>query len=116
MIVKQTPHQGDIYTLDYMDQLSATGAVDNKVCIWNAVSGTIRSIITMPRREGRPNIFVSQVRFFRTTHMGTEGYPATLLLVAQNNGDLFIVNPLSESISKRITTLSTSPCIDYCRN
>jgi WD40 repeat protein len=59
LVLKQTPHQGDIFTMDHLEIFAATGGVDNRVCIWNAVSGTVRSIITMPRRENRPNIFIS---------------------------------------------------------
>ena len=35
------------------------------------------------------------------------------MLVAQNNGDLFIINPVSETVSKRIIQLHNSPFIDY---
>lgn len=59
MQLKQTPHTGDIYTLDHFDIFVATGGVDNKVCLWNSISGTVRSIIDMPKRENRPNIFVN---------------------------------------------------------
>jgi WD40 repeat protein len=45
MIVKKTPHKGDIYALDHSDGLLATGGVDNKICLWNSISGTVRSII-----------------------------------------------------------------------
>ena len=112
LILKQTPHQGDIYALDHIEVLAATGGVDNKVCIWNSISGTVRSIIAMPRRDNRPNIYVTQVKFVKTSQIG-EGYPATLLFVVQNNGDLFCINPVSETVSKRITQLQTNPCIDY---
>lgn len=67
LILKQSPHSGDIFTLDHQEAYAATGGVDNKVCLWNAIAGTVRSIITMPRRDGRPNIFVSQVKFIRTS-------------------------------------------------
>lgn len=66
MILKQTPHVGDIYTFDHMDIFVATGGVDNKVVIWNAISGTFRKTFNMPRRDNRPNIFVSQLKFIKT--------------------------------------------------
>ena len=83
LVIKRTPHSGDIYTVHHMDTLIATGGVDNKVCIWNAVSGTVRSIITMPRRDSRPNIFVNQVKFMKIeqtleslgSSSGGAGYP-----------------------------------------
>ena len=80
LVLKQTPHSGDIYTFDFMEIFAATAGLDNKVCIWNSISGTVRSIITMPRRDGRPNIFVSMLKFIQTSQVG-EGYPATLLMV-----------------------------------
>jgi hypothetical protein len=113
MILKKTPHSGDIYTMDHIDALTATAGVDNKVCIWNSVSGTVRSILTMPRREGRPNIFVSVIKFMKSNLLGDGGYPIVLLLVIQNNGDLYCVNPVSETISKRITTLHSNPMMDF---
>jgi WD40 repeat protein len=81
MVLKKTPHNGDIYTMDHLDALSATGGVDNKVCIWNSISGTVRSIMSMPRRDNRPNIFVSQVKFMKSSLLGDGGYPVVLLLV-----------------------------------
>jgi hypothetical protein len=69
--------------MDHLDIFAATGGVDNKVCIWNSVSGTVRSIITMPRRENRPNIFISQVKFLKTSLVGGSDsqYQVTILLV-----------------------------------
>ena len=102
LVVKRTPHSGDIYTVHHMDALIATGGVDNKVCIWNAVSGTVRSIITMPRRDHRPNIFVNQVKFIKGESLN-DGYSTIMLYVIQNNGDLYCINPASETVSDRIT-------------
>jgi hypothetical protein len=59
LVLKRTPHTGDIYALDHMDGLIATAGVDNRVCLWNAISGALRSVINMPRRDNRPNVFVT---------------------------------------------------------
>ncbi len=96
MILKKTPHNGDIYTMHHMEALIATGGVDNKVCIWNSISGTVRSILSMPRRDNRPNIYVTQVKFMKSNFLGEGGYPVILLIVIQNNGDVYCVNPVTE--------------------
>ena len=49
IILKQQVHVGDIYTIDHMDNYAATGGLDNKVCIWNSLSGTVRSLIELPK-------------------------------------------------------------------
>jgi hypothetical protein len=116
MVLKKTPHNGDIFTMDHMDALSATGGVDNKVCIWNSISGTVRSIMSMPRRDNRPNIFISQIKFMKSTLLGDGGYLVVLLLVIQNNGDLYCINPVSEQMSARIATLHSNPKIDFNPN
>ena len=101
LVLKRTPHTGDIYTLDSMDGLVASAGVDNRVCLWNAISGGVRSVIAMPRRDNKPNLFVSQVKFMKSYPNG-EGYPQALLLIIQNNGDIYTLNPVSEVISSRI--------------
>ena len=112
LILKKTPHSGDIYTLDHVDAFLATGGVDNKVCIWNSVAGTVRSIIKMPKRDGRFNIFVNLVRFTKTKQVGYD-YPVILLFVVQNNGDLFCVNPVTEIVSKRVAKLVSNPFMEF---
>ena len=112
LILKKTPHSGDIYTLDHVDAFLATGGVDNKVCIWNSVAGTVRSIIKMPKRDGRFNIFVNLVRFTKTKQAGYD-YPVILLFVVQNNGDLFCVNPVTEIVSKRVAKLVSNPFMEF---
>jgi WD40 repeat protein len=79
LVVKRTPHSGDIYALHHIDTLIATGGVDNKICIWNAISGTVRSILNMPRRDNRPNIFVSQVKFIKNSNQ-TDNYSQQIML------------------------------------
>ena len=112
LILKKTAHSGDIYTLDHVDAFLATGGVDNKVCIWNSVAGTVRSIIKMPKRDGRFNIFVNLVRFTKTKQAGYD-YPVILLFVVQNNGDLFCVNPVTEIVSKRVAKLVSNPFMEF---
>ena len=112
LVLKKTPHSGDIYTLDHVDAFLATGGVDNKVCIWNSVAGTVRSIIKMPKRDGRFNIFVNLVRFTKTKQAGYD-YPVILLFVVQNNGDLFCVNPVTEIVSKRVAKLVSNPFMEF---
>ena len=112
LVLKKAPHSGDIYTLDHVDAFLATGGVDNKVCIWNSVAGTVRSIIKMPKRDGRFNIFVNLVRFTKTKQAGYD-YPVILLFVVQNNGDLFCVNPVTEIVSKRVAKLVSNPFMEF---
>ena len=56
IILKKSVHTGDIYSVDHVDNYAATGGVDNKLCLWNAQSGTVRAMIDLPKE--RPNTFV----------------------------------------------------------
>lgn len=64
IILKQSVHIGDIYALDHIDNYAATGGIDNKICIWNSLSGTVRTLIELPKEK--PNIFICQVKFVKT--------------------------------------------------
>lgn len=65
IMLKKSVHTGDVYTMDHTEIYAATGGVDNKVCLWNSQSGSVRSIIELPKE--RPNTFVSTVRFAKTS-------------------------------------------------
>lgn len=65
IMLKKSVHTGDVYTMDHTEIYAATGGVDNKVCLWNSQSGSVRSIIELPKE--RPNAFVSTVRFAKTS-------------------------------------------------
>jgi WD40 repeat protein len=70
IIIKKSVHTGDIFSIDYCDNCVATGGVDNRVCIWNSLSGTSRSIIEVPK--DRPNTFICAIKFIKTkkqTHL-----------------------------------------------
>lgn len=75
-----------------------TGGVDNKVCLWNALTGTLRSRLTMPKPK--PNVFVMSVRFFKDKHLS--------ILVLQNNGMLHLVNPMNETLLENVMQLPTN--------
>lgn len=65
IILKKSVHVGDIYSIDHMDNYAATGGVDNKLCLWNAQSGSVRAIIEMPK--DKPNTFISMVKFAKSS-------------------------------------------------
>jgi hypothetical protein len=72
LVLKKTPHTGDIYTVDVLGAFLATGGVDNKVVVWNSVTGTVRQVHKMPRRDDNPNIYVTQVKFVQKTTPSTK--------------------------------------------
>ena len=76
-MLKKSVHTGDIFSIDHTEQYAATGGVDNKVCLWNVQSGTVRSIVELPKE--RPNTFISSVKFAKTSKQ-------TLLFIIQNTG------------------------------
>lgn len=64
MIVKSSVHVGDLYAIDQIDNYVATGGVDNKVIIWNSLSGSVRTEITLPK--ARANTFINYLKFVKT--------------------------------------------------
>jgi len=50
----------------------ATGGVDNKVVVWNSLTGTVRQVHKMPRRDDNPNVYVTQVKFVNKTSTSTK--------------------------------------------
>lgn len=104
IMLKKSVHTGDIYTIDHMDNYAATGGVDNKVCLWNAQSGSVRAMIELPKE--RPNTFISTVKFAKTSKQ-------TLLFVVQNTGQMHCINPITETVTENCLKLQNNAFIDF---
>jgi len=104
IILKKSVHVGDIYTIDHVDNYAATGGVDNKVCLWNSQSGTVRAIIDLPKEK--PNTFISTVRFVKTSKQ-------TLLFAIQNTGQMHCINPITEMVTENCLKLQNNAFIDF---
>lgn len=96
IIMKQAVHAGDVYALDFNSQFIATGGVDNKVCIWNTLSATVRTKLDLPLDQ--PNTFIFSLKFMKTPYK-------TLLFVLVNTGLLHVVDPLKETVKPSVLKL-----------
>lgn len=102
ILLKTSGHQGDIYTIDYSTHYVVTGGVDNKVCLWNALTGTLRCRLSLPKPK--PNVFVTCVRFFKDKHLS--------ILVLQNNGMLHLINPVNETLLENVMQLPANSALE----
>eukprot|EP00347_Sterkiella_histriomuscorum_P014346 403361222 len=104
IMLKKSVHTGDIFSIDHTEQYAATGGVDNKVCLWNVQSGTVRSMVELPKE--RPNTFISSVKFAKTSKQ-------TLLFIIQNTGQMHCINPITEVLTENCLKLQTNAHIDF---
>ena len=108
LILKTSVHVGDLYAIDYCDNYVATGGVDNKVCIWNSLTGNLRTKMDLPNNN-RPNTFVCSLIFVKTKQI-------TLLFVLQNSGDLHLVNPINETSTFNILKVHFNSMMDFTKD